>query len=96
MTCYLVWSLPKAPWAGLLLGQQKQIMRKHGVPEVVAQLMQKSLNGSADWKFVASGAGITRIGIKSFVESVRLQTLNRQGLQQLQVDVHFLRPQLRR
>lgn len=41
-------------------------------------------------------AGITRIGIKSFVESVRLQTLNRQGLQQLQVDVHFLRPQLRR
>lgn len=42
------------------------------------------------------GAGITRIGIKSFVETVRLQTLNRQGLQQLQVDVHFLRPQLRR
>lgn len=41
-------------------------------------------------------AGITRIGIKAFVESVRLQTLNRQGLQQLQVDVHFLRPQLRR
>lgn len=40
--------------------------------------------------------GITRVGMKSFVETVRLQTLGRQSLQQLQVDVHFLRPQLRR
>ena len=36
------------------------------------------------------------MGLKAFVELVRLQTLNRQGLQQLQVDVHCLRPQLRR
>ena len=41
-------------------------------------------------------AGITRVALKAFVELVRLQTLSRQGLQQLQVDVHFLRPQLRR
>ena len=30
------------------------------------------------------------------MECIRLQTLNRQALQQIQVDVHFLRPQLRR
>ena len=42
------------------------------------------------------GAGITRVALKAWVELVRLQTLGRQGLQQLQVDVHFLRPQLRR
>lgn len=30
------------------------------------------------------------------MESIRLQTLNRQALQQVQVDVHHLRPQLRR
>ena len=41
-------------------------------------------------------AGITRIGVKGLVECIRLQTLNRQALQQIQVDVHFLRPQLRR
>jgi hypothetical protein len=42
------------------------------------------------------GAGIARAGLKSLVEGVRLQTLGRAGLQQLQVDVHFLRPHLRR
>lgn len=36
------------------------------------------------------------MALKAWVELVRLQTLGRQGLQQLQVDVHFLRPQLRR
>ena len=41
-------------------------------------------------------AGITRIGVKGLVECIRLQTLNRQALQQIQVDVHYLRPQLRR
>ena len=41
-------------------------------------------------------AGISRVGLKSFVESVRLQTLSRAGLQQLQLDVHYLRPLLRR
>ena len=41
-------------------------------------------------------AGISRVGLKSLVESVRLQTLSRAGLQQLQLDVHYLRPLLRR
>ena len=34
--------------------------------------------------------------MKSLAESVRLQTLSRAGLQQLQLDVHYLRPLLRR
>ncbi len=41
-------------------------------------------------------AGISRVGLKSLVESVRLQTLSRAGLQQLQLDEHYLRPLLRR
>ena len=41
-------------------------------------------------------AGMVRSGLKSLCEGVRLQTLGRAGLQQLQVDVHYLRPQLRR
>ena len=45
---------------------------------------------------VAVITGITRIGVKGLVECTRLQTLNRQALQQVQVDVHYLRPQLRR
>lgn len=41
-------------------------------------------------------AGISRVGLKSLVESVRLQTLSRAGLQQLQLDAHYLRPLLHR
>ena len=41
-------------------------------------------------------AAVTCAGLKSLVETVRLQTLNRAGMQQLQLDVHFLRPSLRR
>lgn len=41
-------------------------------------------------------AAVTCTGLKSLVETVRLQTLSRAGMQQLQLDVHFLRPALRR
>lgn len=41
-------------------------------------------------------AGIVRLCVKSLVECVRLQTLSRAGLQQLQLDVHYLRPLLQR
>jgi hypothetical protein len=41
-------------------------------------------------------AGAVRMALKGAVELVRLQTLRRQALQQLQVDLHYLRPQLRR
>ena len=34
------------------------------------------------------------IGLKSLVECMRLQTLGRPGLQQLQLDCHYLRPRL--
>lgn len=39
---------------------------------------------------------IAGIGLKSLVECIRLQTLGRAGLQQLQLDCHYLRPLLRR
>ncbi|KAL6763334.1 hypothetical protein V8C86DRAFT_2499142 [Haematococcus lacustris] len=41
-------------------------------------------------------SGIAGIGLKSLVECIRLQTLSRAGLQQLQLDCHYLRPLLRR
>ncbi|GAX77837.1 hypothetical protein CEUSTIGMA_g5279.t1 [Chlamydomonas eustigma] len=41
-------------------------------------------------------AAITGIGLKSLVECVRLATLGRAGLQQLQLDCHSLKPPLRR
>mmetsp|Transcript_2658 Transcript_2658/g.5884 ORF Transcript_2658/g.5884 Transcript_2658/m.5884 type:complete len:253 (-) Transcript_2658:160-918(-) len=41
-------------------------------------------------------AAIIGVGLKSLVECVRLQTLGRAGLQQLQLDCHYLRPTLRR
>ena len=43
-----------------------------------------------------AAAAIVRSGLKSMVECVRLVTLGRAGLQQLQVDVHYLRSRLRR
>eukprot|EP00884_Botryococcus_braunii_P014906 jgi/Botrbrau1/23416/Bobra.0051s0059.1 len=55
-------------------------------------------NASWDVEFSQSSilAGIARIGLKSWVEGIRLQTLGRAGLQQIQVDCHFLQPHLRR
>lgn len=52
--------------------------------------------GRSTRPFCLCCAGISRVGLKSLVESVRLQTLSRAGLQQLQLDVHYLRPLLRR
>lgn len=41
-------------------------------------------------------AAVAAVALKSLVESIRLETLGRAGLQQLQLDATFLRPQLRR
>lgn len=41
-------------------------------------------------------SAIMGVGLKSLVECVRLHTLGRAGLQQLQLDMHYLRPLLRR
>ncbi|GFR51169.1 hypothetical protein Agub_g13527, partial [Astrephomene gubernaculifera] len=41
-------------------------------------------------------AGVAGVALKSLLESIRLETLGRAGLQQLQLDVAFLRPPLRR
>ncbi len=67
--------------------------------------------GSSHWTFVSSfvilcrgvkmwsmwlSAGILCIGLKSMVECLRLLTLGRAGLQQIQCDVNYLRPVLKR
>ncbi|DBB17629.1 TPA: hypothetical protein ACH3X3_002673 [Trebouxia sp. C0006] len=64
----------------------------------VARLFRDRVKFSAAVEFTQTSilAGISRVGLKSLVESVRLQTLSRAGLQQLQLDVHYLRPLLRR
>lgn len=41
-------------------------------------------------------AAVAGAGLKSWVECIRLQTLGRAGLQQLQLDIHYLRPLLRK
>ena len=45
---------------------------------------------------MSSAAGIVKVGLKSLVECIRLQTLGRQGLQQLQLDAQYLRHLLKR
>ena len=45
---------------------------------------------------IAILGGVTKILLKSFVEAIRLETLSAAGFKQLQVDIAFLRPKLRR
>ena len=47
-------------------------------------------------KSAARRAGILKVGLKSLVEDVRLATLSRPALHQAQLDIHYLRPALRR
>lgn len=64
----------------------------------VAKLFQGKVKAFGQVKFARHhilGAVIS-VGLKSLVECIRLQTLGRAGLQQLQLDVQYLRPLLRR
>ena len=45
---------------------------------------------------IAILGGVTKILLKSFLEAIRLETLSAAGFKQLQVDIAFLRPKLRR
>ncbi|KAK9806582.1 hypothetical protein WJX73_004732 [Symbiochloris irregularis] len=64
----------------------------------VARLFTDHVSLFGEVQFTAASilAAVTCAGLKAFVEMVRLQTLNRAGMQQLQLDVHYLRPFLRR
>ena len=64
----------------------------------VARLFSERVRFSGRVEFTRSSvlAGVARLGLKSMVEGVRLQTLGRAGLQQLQLDVHYLRQPLSR
>lgn len=55
-------------------------------------LLQRVTRGLRSWS--CSLAGILSFALKAFVECIRLQTLSRLALQQLQLDIHFLRQQL--
>mmetsp|Transcript_18627 Transcript_18627/g.47206 ORF Transcript_18627/g.47206 Transcript_18627/m.47206 type:complete len:953 (-) Transcript_18627:187-3045(-) len=56
----------------------------------------KVFGGPVQFTQSAILGAIAGIGLKSLVECIRLQTLGRAGLQQLQLDCHYLRPLLRR
>ncbi len=64
----------------------------------VAKLFKERVKLSGSIKFAQPSifAAIIGVGLKSLVECIRLQTLGRAGLQQLQLDAHYLRPRLRR
>ncbi|GLC45938.1 hypothetical protein PLESTF_000714400 [Pleodorina starrii] len=64
----------------------------------VAKLFREKVHmtGSVSLASPAILAAIASVALKSLLESIRLETLGRAGLQQLQLDVASLRPQLRR
>ncbi|GLI70392.1 hypothetical protein VaNZ11_015174 [Volvox africanus] len=64
----------------------------------VAKLFREKVHmtGSVPLASPAILAAIASVALKSLLESIRLETLGRAGLQQLQLDVASLRPQLRR
>eukprot|EP00891_Asterochloris_glomerata_P001742 jgi/Astpho2/1742/Aster-04163 len=64
----------------------------------VARLFRDKVKFSLHVEFTQASilAGIVKVGLKSLVECIRLQTLGRQGLQQLQLDAQYLRHLLKR
>ncbi|KAG2495102.1 hypothetical protein HYH03_006712 [Edaphochlamys debaryana] len=64
----------------------------------VAKLFREKVHmtGSVPLSSLAILAAVASVALKSLLESIRLETLGRAGLQQLQLDVAFLRPALRR
>lgn len=63
----------------------------------VAKLFREKVQLCRQAQFTQSSilAAIMGVGLKSLVESIRLETLGRAGLQQLQLDVFYLRPLVR-
>lgn len=60
----------------------------------VAKLFREKVQLCRQAQFTQSSilASIWGVGLKSLVECIRLQTLGRAGLQQLQLDISYLRP----
>lgn len=63
----------------------------------MAKLFREKVQLCRQAQFTQSSilASITGVGLKSLVESIRMETLGRAGLQQLQLDVYYLRPLVR-
>ncbi len=79
-------------------GSDASSLEAANVERNVAKLFKEKVKLSGSIKFAQPNifAAIIGVGLKSLVECIRLQTLGRAGLQQLQLDVHHLRPRLRR
>lgn len=79
-------------------GSDASSLEAANVERNVAKLFKEKVKLSGSIKFAQPNifAAIIGVGLKSLVECIRLQTLGRAGLQQLQLDVHYLRPRLRR
>jgi len=68
-----------------------------GIQRNVAKLFQEKLRIFDEVDMTRSSVllGVIKIALKSWVECVRLVTVGRNGYNQLQLDVHYLRPTLR-
>lgn len=77
---------------------QSLALETGNVERNVAKLFRGKVKIFGNVQFTQSNllAAIAGVGLKSLVECIRLQTLGRAGLQQLQLDCHYLRPLLRR
>ena len=69
---------------------------RRGVPTTCAVLSVITLYPLLAPSHVGCRAGILKVGLKSLVEDLRLATLSRPALHQAQLDIHHLRPALRR
>eukprot|EP00878_Enallax_costatus_P042630 GHUV01050053.1.p1 GENE.GHUV01050053.1~~GHUV01050053.1.p1 ORF type:complete len:125 (+),score=38.49 GHUV01050053.1:506-880(+) len=76
------------------------VLESAAVERGVAKLFRGKVQpyGGGGLKFTQSAimSAIIIVGLKSLVEYIRLQTLGKAGLQQLQLDMYYLRPKLLR
>jgi len=64
----------------------------------VAKLFREKVKVFGEVKLTQAAllSAVIAVGLKSLMENIRLQTLGRAGLQQLQLDMYYLRPRLLR
>lgn len=88
---------PRTPGPGAPGGGQPPADRTKAISRNVAKLFQEKLKifDEVEQTSQAVLLGVLKIALKSWVECVRLVTLGRAGYQQLQLDVHYMRPPLR-
>lgn len=73
-----------------------ETMEESNLERNVAKLFQQKTEITKTTELSRSSiqAAIACVGLKSFIECLRLETLGRAGLQQIQLDVYYLKPLL--